>query len=99
VAAIRKILLGKKYVSSALAENLVFGLGAEADLPLHQELSNREYQILCLIASGKRVVEIAEELFLSAKTISTYRTRILKKLKLRNNAELTRYALNNRLVE
>ena len=99
VAAIRKILLGKKYISSALAEDLIFKLGEEVDRPLHEDLSNRELQILCLLASGKRVVEIADELSLSAKTISTYRIRILKKLNLKSNAELTRYALKNCLVE
>jgi DNA-binding NarL/FixJ family response regulator len=99
VAAIRKILLGKKYVSSALAEEMVYSLGSEAGRPFHEELSDREYQVLCLIASGKRAVEIADELSLSPKTISTYRTRILKKLNLKNNAELTHYALKNCLVE
>jgi len=99
VQAIRKVARGGKYVSPALAEKLVFDLGIDADKPVHEILSDREYQVLCMIASGKTVTQIAEELTLSVKTISTYRVRILEKLKLRNNAEMTRYAIKEGLVD
>jgi DNA-binding NarL/FixJ family response regulator len=98
VKAIKKVLGGGKYVSPALAEKLVFGLDAQTERPVHEVLSNREYQVLCMIASGKTVKEIAEELILSVKTISTYRTRILEKLRMRTNAELTHYAVKNKLI-
>ena len=99
VKAIRKILRGGKYISSTLAEKLVFDLETETEKPLHETLSDREYQVLLMIASGKTVSEIAEELSLSVKTIDTYRTRILEKMKMRTNAELTHYAIKNKLVE
>jgi len=100
VHAIRKVVRGGKYVSASLAEKLVFNLDGESiEKPPHEILSDREYQVLCLIGSGKTVTEIANELMLSVKTISTYRVRILEKLKLKNNAELTRYALKERLVD
>ena len=99
VQAIRKVVRGGKYVSPSLAEKLVFELEGDTDKPPHQILSDREYQVLCMIGSGKTVTEIAAELVLSVKTISTYRVRILEKLKLKNNAELTRYALKQGLVD
>jgi len=99
IAAIRKVSLGRKYVSSSLAEKLAFDLEIEAEKPLHETLSDREYQVLCMIAQGKTVKEIAEELSLSVKTISTYRSRILEKMRMNNNAQLTHYAIKNRLVE
>ena len=99
VQAIRKVVRGGKYVSPSLAEKLVFELDGDTDKPPHQILSDREYQVLCMIGSGKTVTEIAAELVLSVKTISTYRVRILEKLKLKNNAELTRYALKQGLVD
>ena len=99
VAAIRKVSMGGKYVSSSLAEKLASDLkNNSAQLP-HQSLSDREYQVMCMIASGKTVTEIAEELSLSVKTISTYRSRILEKMKMKSNAELTSYAIRNRLVD
>jgi two-component system, NarL family, invasion response regulator UvrY len=98
VKAIRKVLAGGKYVSATLAETLVSGLEADSDKPAYESLSDREYQVLRMIASGKTVKEIADELSLSMKTISTYRTRILEKLRMRTNAELTYYALANKLV-
>ncbi|HEY3128450.1 MAG TPA: response regulator transcription factor [Acidobacteriota bacterium] len=98
VKAIRKALAGGKYVSNSLAEKLARELATDAEVPLHQSLSDREYQVLCLIASGKAVGEIAEELSLSIKTISTYRVRILEKMHLKTNSEITRYAIENRLV-
>lgn len=99
VAAIRRISQGKKYISSSLAEKLAVDLDADAKKPFHEALSDREFQVLCLIASGKTVGEIAEKLSLSVKTISTYRTRILEKMHMKNNAELTYYAIQHHLVE
>ncbi len=98
VAAIRKVSLGKKYVTPSLAEKLAFDLEIDAEKPLHENLSDREYQVMCLIASGKAVGEIAEKLALSVKTVSTYRSRILEKMHMKNNAELTHYAIQNKLV-
>lgn len=98
VKAIRKVIRGGKYVSPTLAEKLAIDLGANSTNP-HESLSNREYQVLCLLASAKTVSEIADELSLSVKTISTYRTRILEKMGLRNNVELARYALKHGLVD
>jgi two-component system invasion response regulator UvrY len=99
VKAVRKVLSGSRYVSASLAEKLVWELDREVDKPLHDVLSDREFQILCLLASGKTVKEIGEELALSVKTVSTYRTRIIEKTGLRNNAEMIRYAIQNKLVE
>jgi DNA-binding NarL/FixJ family response regulator len=96
--AIRKAVSGKKYVSASLAERLAAELedGSEA-LP-HESLSDREYRVMWMIASGKSITHIAEELSLSPNTVSTYRIRILKKLRLDNNAELVRYAIKHRLM-
>ena len=99
VQAIRKVVRGGKYVSPWLAEKLIFDLGTDKDKAPHELLSDREYQVLCLISSGKTVSQIAEKLALSHKTISTYRVRILEKLKLKNNAEMTRYAIQKGLVD
>jgi two-component system, NarL family, invasion response regulator UvrY len=99
VQAIRKVVRGGKYVSSTLAEKLVYDLDGDASKAPHEILSDREYQVLCMIASGKTVTEIGEELALSVKTISTYRVRILEKLNMKNNAELTRYAIKEGLVD
>ncbi len=97
VQAIRKIIRGGKYVSAALAEKLASMIGAEAQP--HENLSIREYQVMLLIASGKTVSEIAEEMSLSIKTISTYRTRILEKMEMTNNVELARYAMKHNLIQ
>lgn len=99
VQAIKKVVRGGKYVSPSLAEKLVYDLGRETDKAPHEILSDREYQVLCMIASGKTVTNIAEDLALSVKTISTYRVRILEKLKMNNNAEITRYAIKEGLVD
>lgn len=99
IAAIRRVASGRRYVSPQLAEELASHLSAGADLPPHERLSDREYQVFCLIASGKRGVEIATELGLSAKTVSTYRGRILEKMGMKSNAELTHYAIKHGLVE
>jgi DNA-binding NarL/FixJ family response regulator len=99
VLATRQILSGRKYVSPALAERLALELNREAHGPVHEMLSDREYQVLRMIASGKTVSEIGLAFHLSVKTISTYRSRILQKMKMKNNAELTFYAIRNRLIE
>jgi len=99
IYAIRQISSGRKYITSSLAEKLAFGIEKDAEKPLHETLSDREYHVFCMIASGKTVKEISESLFLSAKTVSTYRARILEKMNMKNNAELTRYAIKHGLVE
>lgn len=99
VKAIRKVVEGGKYISPTLAEQLALDISADADKPLHAALSDREFQVMCLMASGKTMTEIAEGLSLSVKTVSTYRARILEKMNLTTNAELIRYAIQNRLVE
>ena len=99
VEAIRKVSHGGRYITSSLADKLVFDLSRKTEKPLHETLSDREYQVLCLIASGKTAKQIAEELCLSVKTISTYRARILEKMGMKSNAELTHYAIRNRLVD
>ncbi len=96
--AIYRILLGKKYITASLAERIAENLTDQQHLPTHAALSDRELQVLQLLASGKTVSEVAEEIFLNINTISTYRSRILRKLSLQNNAELMRYALENGLV-
>ena len=98
VLAIRKVHRGGKYISASLAETLVYELVAKTDGPRHETLSDREYQVMTMIASGKTVGEIGEELSLSVKTISTYRTRVLGKMNMRTNAELTQYAIQNQLL-
>ena len=99
VNAIRQVAAGRKYISAALAQELANHVGDDHEMPLHETLSDREYQTLMLIASGKTVSDIACELVLSVKTISMYRSRLLQKMKLRHNAELTHYAIKNHLVE
>ena len=97
VSAIRKVNAGGKYVSASLAEKLVSHLGALSKPP-HENLSNREFQILCMLAQGKSLKSIADELCISEKTVSTYRSRIMEKMKMFTNSDLTRYALENKLV-
>jgi two-component system, NarL family, invasion response regulator UvrY len=99
VKAVRRVVAGGRYVSSRLAEKMAIALQTDSDQPRHETLSDREYEVMCLIASGKSVSEIAAQLALSVKTISTYRSRILEKMELPNNAALTHYAIQNRLVE
>lgn len=99
VGAVHKVLAGGKYVSAALAENLATSLNAPAGKLTHEVLSDREYQVLRLIATGKSVKEIGYELSLSVKTISTYRTRIMEKMKLKTNADIIRYAVHEKLVD
>lgn len=98
VKAIRKVLGGGQYVSPSLAEKLALTVKASTGNAPHEHLSDREYEVMCLIASGKTVSKIAETMHLGVTTISTYRARILEKMNLKNNAELTRYALERGLV-
>ena len=98
VQAIRKIMHGGEYISPAVADELVLYARNRDDQPLHKQLSDREYQVLCLLASGKEIKEISNELTLSAKTVSTYRARLLEKMNMKSNAELTYYAIQNGLV-
>ena len=99
IKAIRKVHQGGKYISTTLAEKIAFALDEDTNKLPHETLSDREYQVLCLIGSGKTVSQIADSLALSVKTVSTYRTRILEKMHLENNAELIHYAVQNGLVE
>ena len=97
--AIKKIAAGGKYVSAALAERLIFqDMEIEGKLP-HEMLSEREFQVLIMLAKGKSLVEIGNEIFISDKTVSTYRMRIMEKMGLKSNTELTIYALKNKLIE
>lgn len=98
IKAIRKVVAGGKYVSPALAEQLKSPPVTEAEQQLHQTLSDREFQVLGLLASGKTVTEVAEELGLSVKTVSTYRARILQKLGFKNTAELIQYAIRHEIT-
>ena len=97
VGAIRKVVAGGKYVSEALAEKLAFGLATPDGQEAHEHLSDREYRVLCMLGEGKSVGQIAEELIISVKTVSTYRTRLLEKLNLSTTADLIRYAIENKL--
>jgi two-component system, NarL family, invasion response regulator UvrY len=99
VAAIRTVALGRKYVSQDLAQQLADGVSGHGDAPLHTHLSQREFQIFCKLAAGMPVSKIAAELFLSVKTVSTYRSRVLEKMGMKTNADLTYYAIKNRLIE
>lgn len=99
VHAIRQVASGKKYVSAALALELADAISEDSERAPHEKLSDREYQTLCLIASGKTLTQIGEELNLSVKTVSVYRARLLEKMKLHNNAELTHYGLKHGLVD
>ena len=98
IKAIKRIFSGGKYISSSLAEKLAFNLEVDTGKPPHEGLSNREFQVMCMIASGKTVKQIAEELFLSVNTISTYRARVLEKMRMKTNSELTYYAIKNQIV-
>lgn len=99
VKAIRKVFAGGKYLSPTLAEKIAFDLDRDTLKPPHETLSDREYVVMCLLASGKTVSEVSRELSLSVKTVSTHRARILEKMKMKTNAELTHYAVKNRLVD
>ena len=98
VGALRKVCSGGKYVSPQLAERLAVFIEDETTRPPHEKLSDREFEVLRMLALGKTVTEVAEELLLSVKTVSTYRARVLEKMKMASNADLTRYALQNGLI-
>jgi two-component system, NarL family, invasion response regulator UvrY len=98
VNAIHKVVSGGKYISPTLAEKLAFSKDLDGERPLHETLSNREFQVMQMMGQGKTAMEIAEELSLSVKTISTYRARILKKMNLKSNAEIIRYAIQHELA-
>lgn len=97
--AIRKIAAGGKYVSAAFAEKLLFNEVSSTNQQLHESLSEREFQVMIMLAKGKSVTEIAAEIFISDKTVATYRARIMEKMQMKKNAELTIYALRNKLIE
>jgi DNA-binding NarL/FixJ family response regulator len=98
VNAMQKILRGGRYINATVAEKLLLQLGNQDARPPHELLSDREYQVMCMIASGKEVGQIATDLSLSVKTVSTYRARIMEKMSMKTNAELTHYAIENKLV-
>jgi DNA-binding NarL/FixJ family response regulator len=98
IGALKKVCAGGKYVGPLLAERLAAYVGDDSGKPAHESLSAREFQVLCMIAQGKTVSQISDELNLSAKTVSTYRVRILDKMKMKTSAELTLYAVRNNLV-
>jgi two-component system invasion response regulator UvrY len=99
VKAIQKIISGGKYISSQLAEQMANRLDSNYELQIHESLSNRELQILCQIASGKSAEQIAKELIISVHTVYSYRNRILEKMKMKSNVELTQYAIQNNLIK
>jgi DNA-binding NarL/FixJ family response regulator len=97
--AIKKIASGGRYVASVFAEKLAFNDIDSDTHTLHEKLSEREFQVMLMLAKGKSVTEISKEIFISGKTVSTYRTRILEKMGMKKNAELTMYAIKNNLIE
>jgi two-component system invasion response regulator UvrY len=97
--AVRKVANGGKYISPSLAEMMALELAPDALKPLHEMLSDREYRVMWLLASGKQIKHIAKEMSLSPSTVSTYRSRIMKKLRVANNAEMVHYAIKHRLIE
>ena len=99
VKAIDTVAIGRKYVSTKLADLLANGLTGPVDKPLHEQLSAREFQIFCHLAEGKTVSEISEAIFISVKTVSTYRARLMEKMGLKTNSELTYYAVKNGLIQ
>lgn len=98
VRAIETVIGGKKFITPGIADKLANSFGVSTDLPLHELLSDREFDVFKLIAAGKSISDIATQLSLSATTVSTYRSRIMEKMNMRNNAELTRYAIENSLI-
>lgn len=97
--AVKKILRGRKYISNSLAEKLASGIAGESDKLPHETLSDREFEVFKMLAKGKRITDIAGELFLSVKTVSTYRSRIYEKTDLKSRSEITLYAMKNGLIE
>ncbi len=98
VIAVQKVLLGKKYITDSIAEKLASVLDQDSTKAAHESLSDREFMVLKQLASGKSVSEIAESMFLSVTTVSTYRTRLMSKMNMKNNADLTLYAIENKLL-
>lgn len=98
IQAVRRLLMGKKYITPTIAEQLASGLDKDSEKPLHEFLSDREFEVLKLLASGKSVSDIAEQMVLSVTTVSTYRARIMAKMNLKTNADLTLYAIENKLI-
>lgn len=98
IKAVHRVLLGKKYITPSIAEQLASGLDKDNDKPLHESLSDREFEVLKLLATGKAVSDIADQLSLSVTTVSTYRARIMAKMGLKTNADLTLYAVENKLL-
>lgn len=98
ILAVRKVLTGRPFISPRFAEKLAMNVKGDKGAPLHEKLSNREFQIMCLIASGKALNEIAEILYISAKTVSSYRARIIEKMQFKNNSELTNYCIKEGLI-
>ena len=99
LAATRTVLQGRRYISAQMAQLLISNLDTDVDRPVHHSLSEREFQIFCKLAAGRTVTGIGSELYLSAKTVSTYRSRILEKMNLANNADITTYALKNEIIQ
>jgi DNA-binding NarL/FixJ family response regulator len=99
IDAIRKVARGGKYISPYLAELLAFNLDMAGKQPLHEKLSDREFQVMLMVAKGKKVKDIAEQLSLSINTINTYRNRILEKMDMKSNVEITHYAIKNQLID
>lgn len=99
VSAIRQVMQGRKYVTPSVAQELANSVSLDNEKPLHELLSIREFQTMCMIASGKTLAEMAQQMSISAKTVSVYRARILEKMRLKNNAELTHYAIKNNIVD
>ncbi len=99
VRAIRTVFRGRKYITPAVAELLADGLGGQSDKPLHEQLSEREFQVFLRLAKGETISHMADSMALSVKTVSTYRTRVMEKMKLASNSDLTYYALKNGLIQ
>jgi DNA-binding NarL/FixJ family response regulator len=99
IKAIRTLARGRKYITAGVAERLAEGLGSDADAPLHSRLSERELQVFLRLAKGETIGHIAQSMSLSVKTVSTYRTRVMEKMKLHSNSDLTYYALKNGLIQ
>jgi len=99
VKAIRTVYRGRKYITPAVAELLADGLGAQLDKPVHEQLSEREFQVFLRLAKGETISHMADSMALSVKTVSTYRTRVMEKMRLASNSDLTYYALKNGLIQ
>ncbi|HSI59520.1 MAG TPA: response regulator transcription factor [Ideonella sp.] len=99
VKAIRTVFRGRKYITPAVAELLAEGLGGDIDKPLHEQLSEREFQVFLRLAKGETISHMADSMSLSVKTVSTYRTRVMEKMRLESNSDLTYYALKNGLIQ